>query len=353
MKKTGVIFCLLLVFTYVKASISVIPQVSQADYYSIKELSRLILINDASSSFEAMVKVILYDEKSLEVATAQTAVFTLHRGSNSLVTLTQLEFTSFNSRLFQTFYRSHGYFPFGRYRACVEILTYVGLERLEQTCFNIRAGRSFNLQLAMPLNQAEVTSLDFLSWLPIAGIQGVSYQMNLVEVLERQTPEEAIRFNPSYIAANDLKSNLFPINPGLKPLVTGNTYAWQVKGTMDGQPLVTSEVWSFKVVEPDDNIDEDIGVVPVAKSREMPRYILENEVLHFKPEDRLSGAYELQVVEMQSNRELAKGSEMLGQVRGHLSLNARKVIGKAKGKDYLLVLTDTAIGKKYYLVLVY
>jgi hypothetical protein len=110
-----------------------------------------------------------------------------------------------------------------------------------------------------PENRSEIepNALIHFTWNPcMPSRKGIRYNLKIVEVLEGQTPEDAINRNPVFYGAGPLTMNLHAYRPGAQRPEYMKTYAWQVECLEDyGQPELrsektssgVSEVWTFRI----------------------------------------------------------------------------------------------------------
>ncbi|MBK9247651.1 MAG: hypothetical protein IPM69_05945 [Ignavibacteria bacterium] len=87
----------------------------------------------------------------------------------------------------------------------------------------------------------------------------------VVEILEGQTPEEALRLNPPVILKENLTSTSWQTNPAVRNLHHGKRYAWhiiaKINKNLSAEPknqkvISSSEIWTFVYHDPTEPLDE-------------------------------------------------------------------------------------------------
>lgn len=82
--------------------------------------------------------------------------------------------------------------------------------------------------------------------------------LTLAEILEGQTPEEALRRNPLIINRKNLETSAWQTNFATRDLISGRRYAWRIiaKAEVGGRVTVlsASEIWSFTFRNPIDRM---------------------------------------------------------------------------------------------------
>lgn len=95
------------------------------------------------------------------------------------------------------------------------------------------------------------------SYQPNSGSQ-LTYNFRLVEILEYQTPYQAIVSNPAYYSEDNIYVTMLNYPISASQLVFGQEYAWQVDAVVNGQVTATSEIATFVYGCPADTIVDSI-----------------------------------------------------------------------------------------------
>lgn len=73
----------------------------------------------------------------------------------------------------------------------------------------------------------------------------LTYTISIVEVLTNQTPYAAITSNPKFFYQQNLENTLLTYPYSARKFEPCKTYAWQVRGVINGQTIISSEIWTF------------------------------------------------------------------------------------------------------------
>lgn len=105
--------------------------------------------------------------------------------------------------------------------------------------------------LVAPDDEAElVTPYPQLSWMPPVPaemLNGLNYDLKIVEVKSGQKPVEAILNNPLVYTKANLKYTAEPYPSTLPPLEKGKVYAWQVMAKNSQANFIATDVWTFSI----------------------------------------------------------------------------------------------------------
>ena len=354
MKKLLILLLCCASFLPISAQVKILPQQVSGQYYGLDQLKKLILLNTAEQSMSVMLRYSIKRDGKIQAIVESNSV-EISNGNNRLDDKLDLEITEYSDQVFESYYVSSGYFFPGSYEICIDIVGARSVELLDKTCYGVQIGRSLNLWLSLPYNKAEIEELNSWNWMPISGFDPASirYSFKLVELGSGQTAEEAIVSNLAHIQADGLVSTILNNQSTFKPLEISRTYVWQVIGYYKGIELARSEVWTFNMVRPNNEVASLSGIIPVAKHGSIPEFNIQNDQLNFRPEDRLVDDYSLKIVDTESNKNIAKSDNVLSNRGTYLNVDLKKAIGRAKDKEYLIVLTDRNLDKSYYLMLIY
>lgn len=154
-----------------------------------------------------------------------------------------------------------GLLPVGTFQVCYDfvILKY---DKIVRECQQINIPPLGPLLLMQPADKTESDNAQpVFSWLPPSPLMtagDLRYDFRLVEVLQGQTPADAIRDNLSVFTSSNLYAANFPYTgSNAATLETGKEYAWQVTAMANFSPITKSEVWSFRMKE-----NKAAGILP-------------------------------------------------------------------------------------------
>jgi len=140
--------------------------------------------------------------------------------------------------------------PNGTYNACVSVLAKETNKVLCSSRSNYEIVNFSQPRLISPLN-GEIVNGKFpvFTWHSFSNEsikKNVSYEIIIVKIHKRQTPQEAMQLNPALIKKNNILSGFFEYSFGEGILQEGNKYAWMVKSTIDNNIFSESEIWEFE-----------------------------------------------------------------------------------------------------------
>lgn len=93
-------------------------------------------------------------------------------------------------------------------------------------------------------------------WLPasatktVGSLEGsqeykLTYTISVVEILTNQTPYVALTANPQFFYQAGLENTLLTYPFSARKFEPCKNYAWQIKGVINGQTVIASEIWIF------------------------------------------------------------------------------------------------------------
>jgi hypothetical protein len=140
-----------------------------------------------------------------------------------------------------------GTLPAGTYTICVYVKGVDG-EVMGYDCKVQIIAHPSPPELINPVDEANITEelLVFL-WLPPMPMgEFVTYKIKLVELLDGQTPIEAMESNPPWFEETEIFSTSFQFPISVREFEQGVTYAWHITAISgDDWVLGESQVWSF------------------------------------------------------------------------------------------------------------
>lgn len=238
----------------VKSQVIMIPEV-QAAGVIIKQQVWSVMINNLSGvSKQVMLQVSITDlQASQPLLEASSNLFTLGTGSRRVTfkDLSPVNY-SFAAAGFSADRQLNQPLPVGEYTICYR-LTDMGTkpEVIATECVKVLAEPLSPPQLILP--EPAAVLLDkrpLLTWAPPAPVYmftNLSYSIIVSQVLDKQSPEEAIQRNIPVMTTFATNTSV-PYTSSFTNLESGKTYAWQV-AAMDGNRYGgKSDVWTFTVM---------------------------------------------------------------------------------------------------------
>jgi hypothetical protein len=187
-----------------------------------------------------------------------------------------------------------GLFPAGDYRFDY---TFYGSQQGAQTKL---ADASVNHSVIMPafLQLISVFDKDTLKdehptfmWLPASATRTVgsyetereyklTYIISVAEILTNQTPYMAITSNPMFFHQEGLETTLVTYPFSARKFEPCKNYAWQVRGVINGQTVISSEVWTFSTPCKKIEIVPDAAVL-VKQNPDQTYCTVQNDIVSF------------------------------------------------------------------------
>ncbi len=185
-----------------------------------------------------------------QIIDATTSAFNLARGMKrvSAAEMSPIDLKKYNNDIEQTLSKT-GTFESGTYTICIKVKDAGNNEELGSFCDDYEIINMTKMELISPENNDQVLFLlPGFTWLPPTPVPPgklVSYQFQITEILNRQTPEYAFLANPVCFSSNRIMTTLFQYPIAAKPLINGRNYAWKVITYIDNVKFIESPVWEF------------------------------------------------------------------------------------------------------------
>lgn len=255
--------CLFFILSSSFAQVVVMPHPIVGFQASSKDILNFDILYSSNQPVNVQFEAQLNDASGRNVVRFMSAVHTLKSGSNSFNP------TSFNitsTKYFnQDISRIESYtkfLPSGNYSYCIfircvdqeEICRKVlNPENDHSACSDFTVEPTTPLLLNYPDDEAklEITenrpNFNWIPPMPMGSDPNIRYTFTLVKMLDKQTPEDAIRRNRSLYKQSEINgiSLMFPNQ--LEDLEVGAHYAWQVSAQIGKLQIATSEVWEFEI----------------------------------------------------------------------------------------------------------
>ncbi|MBS1494831.1 MAG: hypothetical protein JST55_15055 [Bacteroidetes bacterium] len=146
-------------------------------------------------------------------------------------------------------FKTTGSLPSGKYNICIYVYSSAGNTVLSQYCIDIEVLQTIKGELISPRDLEDIKiPLPIFNWMPPSPITPgniVTYEINIVEILERQTAYYAMSANPYIYFKKNISTGIFQYPIAALPLENGRRYAWRVKTYLNGSLLSESEVREF------------------------------------------------------------------------------------------------------------
>lgn len=150
--------------------------------------------------------------------------------------------------------RRTGSFPDGNYSICVDMINSNTQDIISNSCTDHEVATALAPILFSPYDASDVyDNIIVWSWFmqpEISTGEKVVCDLIVVEVMEGQTLEEALKLNPPVIIRPNLTTAQWQTNFATRHLIAGRTYAWKVIAKAGDKILNESEIWKFEFNEP-------------------------------------------------------------------------------------------------------
>lgn len=259
--KRILLFCLYALPLAAGAQVTINAQLPSGGMMQKEQLWNLSLLNNQVKILEVNIKFSLQDAiTNQEVMSASTGSFSLNQGVKLLTNETvQPIFYNYTTPEF-----SGNFLPIGTYIACYQLYQTQGENEVivANECMRFTIDPLSPPLLSAPNNKDSLsTPYPFFAWMPPTPINmfsNLTYDLIVTEVIDGQSPAEAIEFNtPVYTNTNLTQPNdRYP--ESFARLDTGKTYAWQVIARNGFSYGGKTTVWTFTVAAP---VANDIAVL--------------------------------------------------------------------------------------------
>lgn len=257
------IYCLIIFLFYAGmsfAQISVTLQQPPPNQLRATDLWKAILVNTSQSTIRIKLSGSLAVKGEGIVVSGQSGLMTLPPGTKRItyddVKTGDVNFKS--GKWSEAFYRT-GKAPTGDYTICIEVKAEDGRE-LGSNCIDqnilIENVENITPQLISPID-ASTQNLNFpilFTWMLPSVKPGDDfyYKIKVVEIINKQSPSEAVKQNNAWFEKSDIKTKMFQYPLSAKKLEKNKKYAWAVQlvnktGQGVGENGGMSEAFSFDV----------------------------------------------------------------------------------------------------------
>ncbi len=138
--------------------------------------------------------------------------------------------------------------------------------------------------LIYPCGETITTLYPTFTWTPafLTSSTSIEYCLRIVEIYTGQTAYQAIMSNPSFYEECNIPVTMLNYPPAANPIVPDQPYAWQVTATINGVPVVSSNICEFIYTLPDSNIvDSTISYAKLSTEENQNYYTAKTNLLPF------------------------------------------------------------------------
>ena len=214
------------------------------------QLWNLVLTNSSNTVSEVTILMNLKDAKTGQsVLSAGTRSVLLNKGAKVLA-LQDIQPVQYN---YGSQNLAGNFLPLGSYIACYTVSRYSHdvMETIATECVRLNISPLSAPLLNTPANKAVLqTPAPQLTWLPPTPMDmfdNLTYNVSVTEVMEGQSPSEAIVYNTPLFTSANIKAPYENYSSAYSKLQSGKTYAWQVTARNGDNYAAATEVWTFSL----------------------------------------------------------------------------------------------------------
>jgi hypothetical protein len=264
-KKIFSLVCLVLPVA-LSAQVTISAQLPPAGLVQKDQLWNLVLVNNKEDILNVNIRMNVQDAVSGElVMSANTGMLLLSKGVK-LISKNDVQPVLYN---FNQDGFAKSFLPIGSYITCYQVYSTSekGEELLGDECIKLNIDPLSPPLLTSPADKSEViTPYPQFSWVPPAPFDmftNLSYELVLAEVLEGQSPSEAIQQNTPAYSKSNITQPYESYASSFTALQPEKTYAWQVVAKNGADYATKTEVWTFKIKK--DSITQLVSLAPFIK----------------------------------------------------------------------------------------
>jgi hypothetical protein len=214
------------------------------------QLWNLVLTNNSNTGSQVTILMNLKDAVTGQlVLSAGTRSILLSKGVKvlSIQDIQPVQYTSSVGNATANF------LPLGSYIACYTVSNYSHelLQTLATECVRLNITPLSPPLLSTPVNRSTVqTPAPQLTWIPPTPLDmftNLTYELSVAEIMDGQSPAEAIRYNTPVYSTAHLKAPYENYPATYSSLKSGKTYAWQVTAKNGDTYAAATEVWTFTI----------------------------------------------------------------------------------------------------------
>ncbi len=276
--------CIGVIPLLLNAQVTITAQLPPGGMIQKEQLWNIILVNNREDFLNVNIRLNLQDAVSGElVMSANTGSLLISKGVK-LVQTTDIQPVLYN-------YNRHNfaknYLPMGSYIACYQLyhVGEKGEEPLGDECIRFNIDPLSPPLLASPADKTELLSpYPQFSWIPPAPFDmftSLSYDLLVAEVLEGQSPAEAIQQNTPVYSRSNLNQPYESYASSFTALQAGKLYAWQVVARNGLNYAVKTEVWTFKLKSQNSQLPTNVSYI-LLDDKMAGTYAVNKGTLHVK-----------------------------------------------------------------------
>ena len=217
--------------------------------YNIEQLWSATLTNPDRQTYTVWLEGKIVEASHGEVFWAQTDSFQLAPGTRVLHYRDVHVAHQRNAPGYEQFAARTGGLPEGDYTFTVWLMPDFGSSEVEFRVALPGAPRLISPPDGASLSEGQTNPVFTWTRPMPAPSEAVSYSIKMVEVIARQSKEQALQTNRAWFEQEGIQTTSLPYPTSAQRLEKGKTYAWQVAArTGDGREIGKSEIWELGVI---------------------------------------------------------------------------------------------------------
>lgn len=325
-----------------QAQVTINAQLPQAGLVEKNQLWYLILVNSKDDVLNVNIKMNLQDAINGQIVMSANSGNLLIGKGIKIITARDVQPITYNYNL-SDFSRS--YLPMGSYIACYQVYQSgpKGDEPLGDECIRINIEPLSPPLLNSPTDKSEVQSpYPQFSWMPPTPFDmfsDLNYEVLVTELLAGQSATEAIQYNTPVYTKTNIFQPYESYPSSFSALDTGKIYAWQVIAKNGLNYAAKTEVWTFKLAQPESLVEPLQGSYALLDDL-TGTYFVTGDTLHVKYISRTSQDTTAIIFTDEQGSVI---KEVLQEIRpGDNYLNLGIGSGFQSGSVYKINITDSA-----------
>lgn len=274
----------------------------------------------------------------------------------------RFEYNSFNS-ISETFpvnklinnLSAYRQFTTGEYEVCYVLKSFQTSEILGENCQMVELVNMTPIYLNSPEPNSIVnnTSPLFL-WLPPTPLPNgeITYQIKIVEMLQNQSPFEALNRNPSLFAMEQKNQINLTYPNNAFPLENHKSYAWQVIDPNNRK--IDSEIWKFTIKIDSMELEERIVInenyIIPSEATTLSNLNIKNQLRVLIDEPGKIDELSFEVRDINQKRIETNDVKIVSSQGGNKFILDLKLLDKLKNRNYYQVIITTPNSRHPYVI---
>ena len=355
MKKVAKNWVLVFVFAGIirgaNAQLMMEPQLPSQGLVQQNQLWNILVVNNGDPISGSTIQLSFQEEGTgRKIFSAITGPVYLPKGASQLsvkdMGAVQYDYLSSS---YSSLSASAGLLPVGRFVVCYNLFEskVKSTQILAQDCLPIAVEPFSPTQLANPGDKAVVsTPYPVFSWIapaPVNMFDNLSYKLMVTEVLNGQSPSEALQRNPLLFMQTGIKDVALTYPSSYISLQPGKTYAWQIIAQNDNTYSAATDVWSFSLKNDSFSVVLDRAAYPhLQRGPAASRFIVQQKMKFSYDNEADDSLLEAKVYTYngQGNMSIYTKEVVLKRGMNFIDLDLSGIKGLRQGEVYVLEMVN-------------